>query len=190
MKHLKTFRSVLCYSGVQREIKEYEKSLEAQNKNGGKMGLLREIVEGKLTKYADSATDWRESVRMSCEKLEERGVVEPNYKEDIIACLEKYGPYIVIAPMIAMPHSQENAQGVKETAIGFMKLAKEVRFDEEDFEKDAKVFFTLASCDPNRHIDNISRLSELLSNDEVQKALIDAKCDEDLLKIDEQFQPV
>ncbi len=151
------------------------------------MGLLREIVERKLTKYADSAADWRESVRMSCETLEAAGIVEANYKEDIIACLEKYGPYIVIAPMIAMPHSQENAAGVHETAIGFMKLSDAVSFDPKDSEKDAKVFFTVASCDPNQHIDNISRLSDLLSNDEVLEALVKVQCDEDLLKIDEMF---
>lgn len=49
---------------------------------------------------------------MSCEVLEADGTIEENYKEDIIACVEKYGPYIVIAPNIAMPHSQEGAKGV------------------------------------------------------------------------------
>lgn len=151
------------------------------------MGLLREIVERKLTKYETSATDWRESVRMSCETLEAEGIVEANYKEEIIDCVEKYGPYIVVAPMIAMPHSTENAVGVRDTAISFMKLSKEVSFDLEDSEKDAKVFFTVASCDPNQHIDNISRLSELLSNDEVLEELVRVECDEDLLRLDEKY---
>lgn len=152
------------------------------------MGLLREIVEKKLTKYAASAPDWREAVRMSCERLEAEGIVEANYKEDIISCLEKYGPYIVIAPMIAMPHSQENAQGVHKTEIGFMKLAEAVSFDEEDPEKDATVFFTVASCDPNQHIDNISRLSELLSDDAVLDALVKVESDADLLQMDAMLE--
>ena len=72
--------------------------------------MLREFVEKKHVKFADSAPDWREAIRMSCEVLEADGTIEENYKEDIIACVEKYGPYIVIAPNIAMPHSQEGAK--------------------------------------------------------------------------------
>ena len=77
--------------------------------------MLREFVEKKHVKFADSAPDWREAIRMSCEVLEADGTIEENYKEDIIACVEKYGPYIVIAPNIAMPHSQEGAKGVHKT---------------------------------------------------------------------------
>ena len=61
------------------------------------MGLLREIVENKHTKFAKSADDWKHSVRMSCEVLELDNTVEENYKEEIISCIEQYGPYIVIA---------------------------------------------------------------------------------------------
>ena len=62
-----------------------------------------------------------------------------------------------------------------------------VSFDEGDPEMDAKVFFTLASCDPNVHIDNMSRLSELLSNEKALEKIVAAESDEDLIKIDEEF---
>ena len=91
--------------------------------------MLREFVEQKHYKFAPGADSWQDAIRMSCESLEADGTVEANYKEDIIACVEKYGPYIVIMPNIAMPHSQEGAQGVHKTAIGFMKLDKPVSFD-------------------------------------------------------------
>lgn len=91
--------------------------------------MLKEFVEKKHYKFADSAADWKEAIRMSCEPLELDGTVEDNYKEDIIKCVEKYGPYIVIAPNIAMPHSQEGAEGVNKTAVSFMKLETPVSFD-------------------------------------------------------------
>lgn len=151
------------------------------------MGLLKEIVEKKHTKFTKVAKDWREAIRMSCEPLEADGTVEENYREDIIACVEKYGPYIVIAPEVAMPHSQEFAEGVHKTAIAFMKLEQCVSFDLEDSEKDARVFFTLASCDPNQHLDNMSRLSEFLMDEEALEEILQAESDEDLLRIDEKF---
>lgn len=149
--------------------------------------MLRTFVEKKHYLFAESAPDWREAVRMSCKSLEADGTIDPAYEDEIIACIEKYGPYIVIIPNVAMPHSQENSVNIHKTAIGFMKLEKPVSFDENDPEKDAQLFFTVASCDPNQHLDNIARLSELLSNDEVVDALTRAKGPEDLLKIQEEY---
>ena len=68
-----------------------------------------------------------------------------------------------------------------------MKLDKPVSFDPEDPEKDAQLFFTLASCDPEQHLNNMARLSELLMNEEVVEALTKAETPEDLLKIQEEY---
>lgn len=149
--------------------------------------MLRDFVESRHYKFAQSASDWREAIRMSCESLEADGTVDETYKEEIIACLEKYGPYIVIMPNVALPHSQEGAKGVNKTAIGFMKLEEPISFEEGDSQKDAQLFFTLASCDSNQHLKNMMRLSELLMNENVVKALEKAKTPEDLLKIQKQY---
>jgi ascorbate PTS system EIIA or EIIAB component len=149
--------------------------------------MLKEFVEQKHYKFAEEAKDWRDAIRMSCEPLEADGTVEANYKEDIIACVEKYGPYIVIIPDVAMPHSQEGAVGVNKTAISFMKLEKAVSFDLEDPEKDARLFFTLASCNPEQHLNNMMRLSEMLSNEEIVAALLEANSVKDLLEIENKY---
>ena len=149
--------------------------------------MLRDFVEQKHYKFAAEAPDWKEAIRMSCESLEADGTIEANYKEDIVACVEKYGPYIVLMPNIAMPHSQEGAEGVHKTSIGFMKLDKPVSFDPEDPEKDAQLFFTLASRNPEQHMNNMVRLSELLMNEEVVAALLKAETPEDLLEIQKQY---
>ncbi len=149
--------------------------------------MLKEFVESKHYKFAESAKDWKDAIRMSCESLEADGTVEENYKEDIIKCVEKYGPYIVIIPGVAMPHSQENAVGVHKTAIGFMKLEEPVSFDSEDPEKDASLFFTLASCNPEQHLNNMSRLAEMLSNEDLIEDLKKAKGPDDLLELQEKY---
>lgn len=149
--------------------------------------MLREFVENKHYKFAQEASDWQEAIRMSCESLEADGTVEANYKEDIIACVTKHGPYIVIMPNVAMPHSQEGAKGVNKTAIAFMKLEKPVSFEEGNPEKEAQLFFTLASCNPEQHLNNMMRLSEMLMNEDVVKALEKAQTPEDLLKIQKEY---
>lgn len=149
--------------------------------------MLRDFVEKKHYKFAKEAKDWEDAIRMSCECLEEDGTVEGNYKEEIIACIRKYGPYIIVLPDIAMPHSQEGAEGVRKTSIAFMKLEKPVSFDKEDPEKDAQLFFTLASCNSEQHLHNMSQLSELLGNEEVIEELKKARNPEDLLRIQEKY---
>lgn len=147
--------------------------------------MLKEFVESNHYKFAEEASDWEEAVRMSCESLEADGTVETNYKEDIIQCIKKYGPYIVIMPQVAMPHSQECAKGVHKTAIAFMKLKKAVSFEPGNPEMDASLFFTLASCNPDQHLENMTKLSELLMNEKAVAALLEAETPEDLLKIQE-----
>ncbi|MBE5967242.1 MAG: PTS sugar transporter subunit IIA [Lachnospiraceae bacterium] len=149
--------------------------------------MLREFVEKKHCKFATEAKDWKEAIRMSCETLEADGSVEGNYKEDIIKCVEEYGPYIVIVPNVAMPHSQEGAAGVHKTTIGFMKLEKPVSFELGNAEKDAQLFFTLASCNSEEHLNNMARLSEILSNEELLIELARANSTEDILRLQEKF---
>ena len=139
--------------------------------------MLREFVEKKHYLFAEEAADWEEAILMSCKSLE----------ADIVECVKKYGPYIVIMPNVALPHSQEGAVGVNKTAIGFMKLDKPVSFDPDDPEKDARLFFTLASCNPNQHLDNMTRLSEMLMNEELVEELLDASGPEDLLRLQEKY---
>lgn len=149
--------------------------------------MLREFVKLGHYKFAKEAADWEDAVRMSCETLESDGTVEANYKEDIISCIKKYGPYIIIMPNVAMPHSQECARGVHKTAIGFMRLNKPVSFSPGEEDKEAKLFFTLASCNSEQHLQNMTKLSELLMNEGAVQALMLAETPEDLLKIQEDY---
>ena len=60
--------------------------------------MLREFVEMKHYLFAEEAKDWEDAIIMSCKSLEADGTVESNYAHDIVACVRKYGPYIVIMP--------------------------------------------------------------------------------------------
>lgn len=149
--------------------------------------MLREFVEQNHCKFVDRVDSWEEAIRLSCKNLEMDGTVEANYADDIIECVKKYGPYIVLMPNVAMPHSQEGASGVNKTAIGFMKVEEPVKFDSVDEEKDARLFFTLASCNSEQHLNNMKKLSEMLMNEELIEELLKAKTPEDLLVLQAKY---
>jgi len=145
--------------------------------------LLKELVEKKLTCYEEGFDDWKDAVKANGVPLKNEGYIDDSYLDAVIACVEKYGPYIVIAPNIAMPHSTEGAPGVYKTGIGFMKTEKPVHFDPNDPEKDARLFFMLASNDSEAHLNNMMQLADMLSNDDLVADLLNAKNDEDVLAV-------
>ncbi len=149
--------------------------------------LLKTIVEQNHYLFAEKAQDWRNSIRMGCKPLEADGTLDATYAEEIIACVEKHGAYIVIIPGIAIPHSMEGAKGVNKTAIGFMKLEQPVSFDDSDPDKSATVFFTLASENHEAHLANMSQLFTMLSDDDLMEDLFKVKEPEDLLRLDEKY---
>ena len=149
--------------------------------------LLKTFVEKNHYLFAESAKDWRDSIRMSCQPLEADGTLNEKYADEVIACVEEHGPYIVIVPGIAIPHAMENSVGVNRTAIGFMKLEQPVSFDDSDPEKSATLFFTLASEDHDTHIKNMKELFLMLSNEALLEELQQAKGPDDLLRLDEKY---
>lgn len=146
--------------------------------------LLRELVEKKRVSFHEGFENWEEAVRASCVPLLEDHSIEEEYVQAVIDCVKKYGPYIVFAPDIAMPHSQEGAVGVNDTAICFMKVEKPVHFEKDNPEKDARLFFVLASKDHDIHVKNMEKLAKLLLTPGIMEKLLEAKKAEDLLEID------
>ncbi|WP_315078267.1 PTS sugar transporter subunit IIA [uncultured Clostridium sp.] len=140
--------------------------------------MLKGLIEKKRYSFHKEFTKWEDAVKASCKPLIEEGVIEPSYVDSIIANVNKYGPYIVIAPNVCIPHAQEGV-GVNDTAICFMKTEKPVHFS-DDAEQDAQLFFVLASTDNELHMKNLVSMVDLIENEDVLKRLVESNCEEDL----------
>ena len=147
--------------------------------------LLRDIYEQKHYAFVKTPMTWEESIRECCKPLEADGTVNPEYADDIIECVEKYGPYIVIVPNVAMPHSTARIGSNGKTAIGFMHSDVPVNFEDGDDEKQVKTFFTLSATDQEAHLKNMQMLVQVLMNEEVLERLKNIQSPEELLEIDE-----
>ena len=89
--------------------------------------MLKEIVEKGHCCFVEKVDSWQDAIRQSYAPLLKDNTVESDYVEAVIECVNKYGPYIVIVPGIAMPHSTEGAVGCNGTAISFMKVEEEFK---------------------------------------------------------------
>ena len=127
-----------------------------------------DLLKKENVQIVESATDWKDAIRISVQPLEQHGYVESRYKEEIISNVESMGPYIVLAPYIALPHARPE-QGVKESQIAVTLLQNEVRFAGE--EKPEKLLIAL---------DALMSISEILQNEDTVQKILNSKDKEEL----------
>lgn len=128
------------------------------------------MFKEKLTKNSilvkDSVSDWKEAVYDSVGLLEKNGLVPEDYKEKIVETVEELGPYIFIAPDIALPHVQYFDK--TEVGVSLLKLNNKVEFDNE---RNAVLFFAFSAKDGDSHIQLIQELATFLFDEENVSAL-------------------
>lgn len=149
--------------------------------------MLKELVEKNLVSFHEKFDNWEEAVRASCEKLLENEIIDERYVDLVVDSVKKFGPYIVLAPKIAMPHSTQNAVGVHQTAIAFMRVEHPVHFEEGNPDRDAYIFFSLASVNPDEHLENMSKLANILMEPAIVDELCEATSTKDLIHISEKY---
>lgn len=150
----------------------------------GGITMLTYFYENDLVTYSDKdITDWQEAIRESCQNLLNKKLINQLYVDEIIECVKKHGPYIVIVPEVAMPHSSEESEGVFGTAISFTKMKNDIYFEDPEEEKKACLFFTLAAKNSEKHMENIQKLSELLMTDGLIEDLVATKSIDDYLLV-------
>lgn len=149
--------------------------------------LLKTIVDLNHYQFVNSYESWESAIYGAGEPLMADGTIEKEYLDDIIKNVNTYGPYFIIMPNVAMPHSTLGGKGVHKNAIGFCKVEKPVKFDLQDESKDARLFFVLAAVDNGKHLENMSQLCDMLLKDGLVDDLLKAKTKDDLVAIDKKY---
>ncbi|MDY4760828.1 MULTISPECIES: PTS sugar transporter subunit IIA [Streptococcus] len=111
------------------------------------MNLQQSFKENNSIRLGLNADSWQEAVKLAVQPLIDSGAVSSEYYDAIIASTEKYGPYYVLMPGMAMPHA-EAGNGVFKDAFALITLTNPVVFSDG---KEASVFITLAATDPAIH---------------------------------------
>jgi len=113
------------------------------------MKLRDSLVQNNSIRLNAEAETWQEAVKMGVDMLVTAGVVEPRYYQAILNGVERFGPYFVIAPGLAMPHGRPE-EGVLKTGFALVTLKKPLVFNHEDNDP-VDILITLAAVDANAH---------------------------------------
>lgn len=137
------------------------------------------MIQKDHVSIRQSVQDWREAVTLSLSPLVESGHVEKRYIDGVMENTEKFGPYYVIAPLIALPHARPE-QGVKQKGLSVLLLKESVMFSKEGHE--VKLVIGFAATDSESHLQSLVALSELLSDEEKLNRILQASTQEELFE--------
>lgn len=109
------------------------------------------------------AGDWRECFQLAGNALVSSKRVTETYIQEMIDAFEELGPYMVIAPGIALAHARPS-KAVLETGLSLVTLSEPVVFGSLNNDP-VRLVIGLAAVDHDSHIDLMAALSELLMNE-------------------------
>jgi PTS system ascorbate-specific IIA component len=134
------------------------------------MGLLAEAFgEGSIL-IKESVVNRSAAIELAGELLFESGRVNKDYITSMLEAVEEYGPYIVIAPGIALAHGKPS-EGVIETGMSLLKVARPIEFQHSQNDP-VQLVFGLAASNHDSHIALMAALAQFLSTQANVNALL------------------
>jgi PTS system ascorbate-specific IIA component len=142
---------------------------------------LSDLLPPEAIRLGVPASDWREAIVACGEALVAAGTTTPAYTAEMISTVEQLGPYIVIAPGIALAHARPSA-AVLRPGLAWVTLAAPVPFGHRD--NDPVVLVVgLAAPDASSHVRALATLASLLEDPTRRQALLAARSADEVREI-------
>ncbi|WP_369215153.1 PTS sugar transporter subunit IIA, partial [Streptomyces flavofungini] len=136
------------------------------------MAALNEILPVEAVLLDAPAADWRAAVRRAGDLMVATGAATDAYTAEMIENVEENGPYIVIAPGLALAHARPSP-AVLGTGMSWVRLAGPVEFGHEANDPVGLVV-GLAARDASEHTAAMGALARLLADPDTARALREA----------------
>jgi len=121
--------------------------------------LNQALAEGSISVRA-TASNWKQAIELAGDALVTSKRTTTQYTEAMIQAFEELGPYMVIAPGIALAHARPS-EAVLGTGLSLITLSEPVVFGSEANDP-VRLVIGLAAVDHDSHIDLMAALSDLL----------------------------
>ncbi len=141
--------------------------------------MLKDLI-GDRIEFVDGEASWQTSIKKGAQPLLDEGYITQQYVDAMISNIDEFGPYIIIADGVAMPHARPE-NGVVKTGMSFLKVENGVLFP--DTEIPVTLFFTLGSVDNDSHLQAMMELADILGDDDTLKKLLNARNKSELSEI-------
>ena len=134
------------------------------------MGLLADAFgEGSIL-LKGSVDNRSAAIELAGELLVASGRATKGYVASMLDAVENFGPYIVIAPGIALAHGKPS-EDVIETGLSLLVLENAIDFQHSQNDP-VQLVFGLAATDHESHIELMSELAQFLSDQDSVNSLL------------------
>ncbi|MCG7339098.1 PTS sugar transporter subunit IIA [Staphylococcus sp. ACRSN] len=139
-----------------------------------------EILSLDKIQINEKVDSWEKAIDIAARPLLNQGYFETGYIDAMINSVKELGPYIVIAPEIAIAHARPS-EDVKQVGLSLLKLNQHINFSQDNHY--ASLIFVLSAVDNDGHLEILRKLALLLSDKETVNKLIDATTENEILNI-------
>ena len=136
------------------------------------MSILSDAFGERSILIKDSVVDRNQAISIAGELLVASQKVRPEYIESMLEAVEKFGPYIVIAPGIALAHGKPE-DGVIQTGLSLLVIREPIVFGHEQNDP-VSLVVGLAAKDHDSHIELMGELAEFLGDQSKVNSLLQA----------------
>lgn len=143
--------------------------------------MLLDLLTKATIDVQINAINWEEAIRAGGLLLRKSGAIEQGYIDGMIRNMKNLGPYIVIAPGIAMPHARPE-DGVNFLGLSLVTLRNPVSFGNKDNDP-VKLVFCLAATDETKHVQAMAELVRLLSDSRKIKMIENAQTVTEVIQV-------
>jgi PTS system ascorbate-specific IIA component len=131
--------------------------------------VLGKLLTPEVIRLNIAAADWEDAVRQSVQLLVDVGAAEPRYVDASVDLVREMGPYMVIAPGLALAHARPES-GVLHNCLGLVTLADPVEFGNPDNDP-VDLVFALGAIASDEHVQLMADLAKFLMHERSLPAL-------------------
>ncbi|MDP9026775.1 MAG: PTS sugar transporter subunit IIA [Actinomycetota bacterium] len=108
------------------------------------------------------ASDWRAAVTLAGAALTASGATTSDYAHEMIRMIEEHGPYVVIAPGLALAHARPGPAVLRD-GLAVVTLATPVPFGNAHNDP-VRVVLALAVASPEHHLPLVAELANVFND--------------------------
>jgi len=128
-----------------------------------------------------TAADWREAVRLAGAALVRSGAAREGYSDEMIRMIDEHGPYVVIAPGLALAHARPGPD-VLADGLAIVTLGTPVAFGHPHNDP-VRVVLGLAIKNADEHLAAVAGLANVFNDGTAIQQLADAASIEEIQAI-------
>ncbi len=141
---------------------------------------MEQIIQRTHIRVREAAESWEDAIRKAGNVLIDAGSIKQEYVESMVESVKNYGPYVVIAPKLAIAHAAPG-KGVLCNDMSLVTLSSPVNFGSAN--DPVSVILCFGCIDSTSHLERLTRIAELLSKESRIDELAEAETVDDIVMV-------